>query len=153
MQDTSYIFRPIENTSEIDQLLNRKSQYADFKYVYENETIELLKRNFSLPGSMYCTVMDGEQFIGFVSCDRDWWESNHFFLREIFIEPAYQGQGLGQALMVMCIDHAKSQSAHGLVTQTAFGNVPMQRLCERNGFVRWPNPQWDEGITYKLLFT
>jgi GNAT superfamily N-acetyltransferase len=95
-------------------------------------------------------VSDEGKFVGFVSCDRDWWEDNRFFLREIFVSPDYQGQGVGRYLMQRCIDHARAHGAVELVTQTAYENIPMQQLCEKSGFVRWNNPQWTEGITYKL---
>ena len=39
-----------------------------------------------------------------------------------------------------------------IVTETAFENSPMQTLCSKFDFKEWNNPQWKEGITYKLLF-
>ncbi len=152
MPSFSYTVTPITDTSMIETLLGKSSHYEDFLYEYERDTIELLVRNFALPDSLYLMVTDDETFVGFVSCDRDWWEDNRFFLREIFVAPEYQGKGVGSYLMERCITHAKAHAAMELVTQTAFENIPMQQLCEKNGFVRWPNPQWSEGITYKFGF-
>ncbi len=150
MKDFTYTVTPITDITTIRTLLGKSSQYQDFVYVYQGDTIELLERNFTLPDSLYLMVTDTDTFVGFVSCDRDWWEENRFFLREIFVSPDYQGQGVGSYLMNRCINHARAHYALELVTQTAFENIPMQQLCEKNGFVRWPNPQWSEGITYKL---
>ena len=137
--------------SEIDQLLGKKSRHDDFEYLYGEETIELLKNNFDLPDSLYVLVTDNDKFVGFVSCDRGWWESDCYFLREIFIDPAHQGKGIGRTLVSMCIEHTRNNNAHTLVTQTAFENIPMQKLCEAFSFKEWDNPQWKEGITYKLV--
>ncbi len=144
-------YESVTSKSDIDQLLGKKSQYGDFEYSYGNETISLLKNNFDLPDSLYLLVKDGEKFAGFVSCDRDWWEDNCFFLREIFVDETYQGQGIGRELMARCVDHAQKRNALILVTQTAFENIPMQKLCESFGFQKWDNPRWQEGITYKLF--
>jgi GNAT superfamily N-acetyltransferase len=148
----SFTYKNITNAQDIEQLLGKSSHYNDFTYSYTDDTINLLKRNFSLPDSLYILVQDNDTFVGFVSIDKDWWEENSFFLREIFVESSYQGQGVGQSLMNKCISHAKEHGANQLVTQTALDNIPMQKLCEKNGLVRWDNPQWQEGITYKLVF-
>ncbi len=150
MTELPYTVTPITDVAALETLLGKSSQYQDFVYVYQGDTIELLERNFTLPDSLYLMVTDNGVFVGFVSCDRDWWEDNRFFLREIFISPDYQGKGVGSYLMQRCIDHARTHGAVELVTQTAVENIPMQQLCEKNGFVRWSNPQWTEGITYKL---
>ena len=141
---------PVGNKNELDDLLGRESHYRNFTYRYELPTIELLKSNFDLPDSLYLWVKDQGKFAGFLSCDRDWWEEDCFFLREIFVDPAQQGKGVGKELINRCIEHARANKAHTLVTQTAFENIPMQKLCELFGFQQRENPQWQEGITFKL---
>jgi len=141
----------ISDKTKIDDLLGKESRHGNFVYQYDADTITLLKRNFSLPDSLYIWVTNDDEFVGFVSCDRDWWEDGCFFLREIFVDPAFQGHGLGKSLVSRCIDHAEGKGALTLVTQTAFENIPMQKLCESLDFQRWENPQWDDGITYKLF--
>lgn len=130
--------------------MEKSSTYKNFVYTYTVETIELLKNNFELPDSLYMLVLDQDNFVGFVSVDSDWWEESSLFLRAIFIKPDYQGQGVGQSLMDICITHARECGALYLVTQTANENIPMQSLCDKNNFYRWDNPKWQEGITYKL---
>ncbi len=64
----------------------------------------------------------------------------------------FQQRGIGLELMQRCIAHAKKMDAMGVVTETAFENIPMQKLCAKCRFTEWKNPQWKEGITYKILF-
>jgi ribosomal protein S18 acetylase RimI-like enzyme len=142
----------IKDPSEIDVLRGKEAKFANLHYKYDSDTIALLKNNFLLPKSHYLIAKDGNEFAGFCSIDPDWWEPDFFFLREIFISENYQRQGLGEVLMRECIEHAKESGAVGVVTETAFENTPMQKLSEKCGFKQWDNPQWKDGVTYKLIF-
>ena len=119
---------------------------------FNKPTMDLLKKNFSLKDSLYLIAKKGEEVVGFCSVDRDWWEENFFFIREIFVDPKFQKLGIGKTLMSRCIEHARDKKATGVVTETAFSNSPMQKLCEKLGFTKWENPQWKEGVTYRLGF-
>ncbi len=143
-------YQNLTTTDELDILLGKESRYKDFHYLYETETIDLLKRNFTLVNGLYLFALHDAAFAGFVSCDTDWWEPNCFFLRELFVSPDFQGQKIGFTLVQKCIDHAKLHNAEKLITQTAHENIPMQTLCESFGFKKWDNPRWDDGINYKL---
>ncbi|MBI4121842.1 MAG: GNAT family N-acetyltransferase [Parcubacteria group bacterium] len=125
---------------------------ASFNYTYDKATINSLKKHFALKDSLYLLAKNGDEFVAFCSTDKGWWEDNFFFLREILVDPKFQKLGLGKQLMSRCIEHAKAKGALGVVTETAFDNAPMQTLCAKSGFTKWENPQWKEGITYKLLF-
>lgn len=139
---------PITTTSNLNLLHNKSS----FNYTYTKATIDLLKKNFGLKDSLYLIAKEGEEFAGFCSIDRDWWEENFFFIREILVDPKFQKLGLGQTLMSKCIEHAKTLKATGVVTETAFDNATMQALCAKLNFKKWENPEWKEGVTYKLMF-
>lgn len=125
---------------------------SSFNYTYDKATIDSLKKHFVLKDSLYLLAKKGKKFVAFCSTDRDWWEDNFFFIREILVDPNFRKLGFGKQLISRCIEHAKSKGAAGVVTETAFENSPMQTLCEKLGFTKWENPQWKEGITYKLLF-
>ncbi len=142
------VISAIKNENEIEILRERKS----FNYTYDNANIDLLKKNFKFDDSLYLLAKQGEKFAGFCSIDRDWWEDNYFFIREIFVDPDFQKLGVGSELMNRCIEHARSRKALGVVTETAFDNYPMQKLCEKLGFTKWDNPRWKEGITYRFMF-
>lgn len=138
----------MRNTKEIDFLRGKSS----FNYAYDKATIDSLKKHFALKDSLYLIAKKGPEFVAFCSTDRDWWEENYFFIREILVDPNFQKLGIGKTLMSKCIDHARSKKAVGVVTETAFDNLPMQNLCARFGFEKWNNPEWDKGVTYKLIF-
>ncbi|MBI5411720.1 GNAT family N-acetyltransferase [Candidatus Peregrinibacteria bacterium] len=139
-------YSTIKKAEAIEILRDKTS----FNYTFDQTTIELLKKRFALKDSLYILAKNNGEFTAFCSVDRDWWENNYFFIREILVDPNFQKLGLGQELMKRCIDHAKKKGAKGVVTETAFENVPMQKLCAKFGFQQWNNPQWKEGITYKL---
>ena len=146
MENISY--STIKEVEEIEILRNKTS----FNYTYDQATIESLKKHFTLKDSLYILAKSNGEFVAFCSTDRNWWENNYFFIREILVDPNFQKLGLGQELMKQCIDHAKNKEATGVVTETAFENIPMQKLCAKFQFQKWDNPQWKEGITYKLMF-
>ncbi|MFA6533889.1 MAG: GNAT family N-acetyltransferase [Patescibacteria group bacterium] len=142
------VIEVITNKKEIEILRGR----ASFNYIYDDATIELLKKNWALKDSLYLVAKRGAEFVGFCSIDRDWWEEGYFFLREILVDSSFQKLGIGQELAVRCLEHARNKKAIGVVTETARENIPMQKLCAKLGFQKWDNPKWREGITYKLIF-
>lgn len=146
----SVTIRKIEDINDIDVLLNRSSEFSDFVYSYDKEDIVRLKHNFTRSDSLYLLAEQGDEFVGYCSTDSEWWEADRFFLREIFIDPLCQKHGLGKELIKLCIDHAKNCGAVEMVTETAYENIPMQKLCSKLGFKEWNNPKWKEGVTYKL---
>jgi len=138
----------IKDVEEIEVLRNKSS----FEYKYDQSTIELLKKNFVLEDSLYILAKKDEEFVAFCSVDRDWWEDNYFFIREILVSPNFLKQNIGTEIMNRCINHAKEKNATGIVTETALNNIPMQKLCSNIGFKKWDNPHWKEGITFKIKF-
>lgn len=141
----------VTEPNNIDVLRGKISQFKNFNVAYDEETLNYLKTHLADEDSLYLIAKEGDAFAGFCSVDSDWWEDDYFFLREIFVEPTFQQRGIGLELMQRCIAHAKNMGAVGIVTETAFENVPMQKLCAKCGFQEWENPQWKEGITYKFM--
>ena len=142
------VYSNITDIEEIEILRDRVS----FEYSFDQDTIDLLKKNFTLKDSLYILAKSDDDFVAFCSVDRDWWEGNHFFIREILVDQKFQKQNIGMEIMNRCIEHAKKNGAKGIVTETAFENISMQRLCEKLGFKKWDNPTWKEGLTYKIIF-
>lgn len=140
----------ITQAKDIDVLQGRTSQYRNLHVRYDEATLDYLKAHLADAGSLYLLVKEGDAFAGFCSVDSDWWEQDYLFLREIFVEPAYQQRGIGLELMQRSIAHARQAGVAGIVTETAFENIPMQKLCTKCGFTVWENKDWQEGITYKL---
>ncbi|MBI2436267.1 MAG: GNAT family N-acetyltransferase [Candidatus Magasanikbacteria bacterium] len=146
--DDNIIIHSIIDEKEIDLLKDKTS----FRYTYDKATMDSLKEHFNLKDSLYLLAKKEQEFVAFCSIDRGWWEDNFFFIREILVDPHFQNLGMGKELMSRCIEHAKENKAVGVVTETAFENIPMQKLCEKFHFQKWHNSQWNEGITYKLIF-
>lgn len=146
------IYSIMQSPEEIEVLRDKSSRYDDLVLSYNQKTIDLLKKNFKLKNSLYIIAKQNNNFVGFCSIDCDWSEADYFMIREIFVESNFQKQKIGEKIMSMCIEHAKKCNAVGIVTETDFKNIPMQKLCEKLGFTKWENPQWKEGITYKLIF-
>lgn len=142
----------LTKANDIDVLRGKTSQFKNFNVQYDEETLDYLKIHLADEDSLYLIAKENDTFAGFCSIDSDWWEDAYFFLREIFVEPSFQQRGIGLELMQRCIAYAKNMGAVGVVTETAFENIPMQNLCAKCNFVEWDNPEWKEGITYKLLF-
>lgn len=141
-------YSKIKNVEGIEILRDKQS----FNYTFDNQLLDLLKKNFSLENGLYLLASSNDAFAGFCSIDKDWWEDGFFFIREILVDPKFYNQQVGYTLMNMCLDHAQEQGAVGVVTETDFENIPMQRLCQKVGFKKWDNPKWKDGITYKLVF-
>jgi GNAT superfamily N-acetyltransferase len=145
-------FSIITDGQEIEILRNVTSGYKNFVYRYDEETLNLLKKNLKYESSLYIVAKQDGNFVAFCSADPEWRENNYLFIREIFVKQDFQKQKIGEILIKKCIDHAKQKRATGLVTETAFENIPMQKLCAKLGFEKWDNSHWGKGITYKLLF-
>ena len=133
-------------------------KFNDFTAELFNFRNDLYSKNIKLGriniGEIYIKLIakKSTEFAAFCSIDKDWWEENLFFIREIFVDPKFQKLGIGKTMIGKCIEHAKDKKAIGIVTETDFKNTPMKNLCEKFNFKKWDNPRWKEGITYKLIF-
>lgn len=121
--------------------INILSGQSSFEYNFNQNIIDLLKKNFVLPDSLYILAKNNNEFVAFCSIDKDWWEDKFFFIREILVSPKFQRQNIGRNLLNQCIEHARNKGATGVVTETAFNNIPMQKLCSSLGFIKWDNPE------------
>jgi len=62
--------------------------------------------------------------------------------RMLAVSPAAQGQGVGAALVRLCIDRFREVGAPGIVLSTLHEMSPAHRLYERHGFGRLPERDW-----------
>ena len=62
--------------------------------------------------------------------------------RMLAVSPAAQGQGVGAALVRLCIDRFREVGAPGIVLSTLHEMSPAHRLYERHGFERLPERDW-----------
>ncbi len=65
-----------------------------------------------------------------------WSEALECYLAELYVVPAWRGQGIGRALMEAAIDHARARGADTMDLGTAETDVAARRLYESLGFDR-----------------
>jgi ribosomal protein S18 acetylase RimI-like enzyme len=75
--------------------------------------------------------------------------------RMLAVAPQAQGQGVGAALVKLCIDRFREVGAPGIVLSTLPSMHTAHRLYERHGFVRAPDRDWSpvpgvDLVTYHL---
>lgn len=59
--------------------------------------------------------------------------------RMLAVDPAAQGQGVGEALVRACIERSRAAGARALVIRVRDFSLAAQRLYDRLGFVRTPD--------------
>ena len=81
-------------------------------------------------------------------------------IMNIAVEPAYQGQGLGKALLRHVIEAARQQELERLIIKTGNSGIGQIALYQQQGFELigvnynyflqvYPNPIWENGIQCK----
>ena len=78
-------------------------------------------------------AMHGEQAVGFVTAYRVLSSVSAVekcLLNDLYVDPAYRGQGIGRQLIVHCATWAKSQGYAGIHWQTALDNHTAQRVYD-----------------------
>jgi ribosomal protein S18 acetylase RimI-like enzyme len=71
--------------------------------------------------------------------------------RMLVVDPAAQGQGVGQLLVSACLDRARAAGKHRMVISTDPRMTTAHRLYERLGFTRLPERDWSPMAGIDLL--
>jgi ribosomal protein S18 acetylase RimI-like enzyme len=71
--------------------------------------------------------------------------------RMLVVDPAAQGQGLGELLVTTCLDRARAAGKRRMVISTGTRMTAAQRLYERLGFTRLPERDWSPVPDIDLL--
>lgn len=88
-------------------------------------------------GSMLVAELDGE--VAGYACMARWRPKEgyrHSLENSVYVAPDHQGRGLGRALMVALIEHARAAGAHRMYADIEAGNTASIRLHESLGFER-----------------
>jgi len=72
-------------------------------------------------------------------------------IRMLAVLPAYEGRGIGEALVRACIDRARADDRSRVYLDTTQWMERAQRLYERIGFVRAPELDWEPATGVKLF--
>jgi ribosomal protein S18 acetylase RimI-like enzyme len=97
---------------------------------------------------LWVAVDDADRVLGTVTVTHDgspWREigrGEEGEFRMLAVSPDAQGQGVGAALVRLCIDRFREVGAPGIVLSTLHAMSPAHRLYERHGFVRVPERDW-----------
>ena len=94
------------------------------------------------PGGEIFFMLRSDQVIGTVALvpvNRKEADLTTFELAKMAIDPAFQGQGLGQKLLSHCIDWARSKGAQHIVLTTNDILKPALRVYQKAGFVEGPD--------------
>jgi GNAT superfamily N-acetyltransferase len=71
--------------------------------------------------------------------------------RMLVVDPAAQGQGVGQLLVTACLDRARTAGKRRMVISTDPRMTTAHRLYERLGFARLPERDWSPMSGIDLL--
>ena len=97
---------------------------------------------------LWVAVGDGDEVLGSVTVCHDgspWREigrGDEGEFRMLAVSPDAQGQGVGAALVELCVNRFREVGAPGIVLSTLPGMHAAHRLYERHGFVRAPDRDW-----------
>jgi GNAT superfamily N-acetyltransferase len=143
----------IHNKEELDSLKGKNTQYKSLNFSFSDKYLQDLKNLLDEKNPYQLFAKDEKgNFAGYIASADKKLSPNFLWIVELFIDPKYQGQGIASELIKRTIQEAKKKNLDGLITQTEFENIPAQNLYKKVGFFEISNPDWKDGITYKLKF-
>ncbi len=83
-------------------------------------------------------IFMGDELAGFYTC---WDENDHVWVNHFYIEPKYQGAGLGSKVLSMIIEAAEGKSKP--IRLMALKRSRANKFYLSNGFVRFKETEWD----------
>jgi ribosomal protein S18 acetylase RimI-like enzyme len=72
-------------------------------------------------------------------------------IRMLGVSPAARGRGIGEVLVLACLDAARRDGARRIRLHTQTSMRAAQRLYERLGFIRTPEHDWSPAPGIDLL--
>ena len=85
--------------------------------------------------------------------ERDLPDGSYMVLHALAIEPKLQGKGLGAEVVRFCTEKAKADGYKALRLDIVPGNLPAQKLYEKNGFKYAGDADLDRGIEHIPVFS
>lgn len=142
--------KKVKNKEELDILLGKNASFERLNFSFTEEYLNKLKN--SLSNGLQFFAFEEKEFAGYIASIKSTNWSGQLEIIELFVEPKYQGKGIGQQLIDKIVETAKADSLLGIIVQTEKENIPAQRLYEKKGFELIDNPNWNDGLTYSLFF-
>lgn len=143
----------IHNKNELELLKGKTAQYKGLNFSFSKKYLQKLKDLLGEKKSFQMFAKDDNgAFAGYIASAEKKERPCLLWIVELFIDPKYQGRGVGSSLLEQTIQEAKKKNLDGLITQTEFENLPAQNLYKKVGFIEIDNSDWKDGITYQLKF-
>jgi len=94
----------------------------------------LLSEFAASSGFVGWVAQEGDRLIGAMFARRKtWWTNDELFVEELFVDPYFQGKGIGKALLDTAEQHCREQSLGG-VTLLTNRHMPAKAFYEKNGY-------------------
>ena len=114
-------------------------QWIEESYGVEPHDRELLDHPFenviAQGGEIFFALVDfvAAGTVAMVKMDEE-----HFELAKMAVSPEFRGRKIGDALMLACIDHARSHGAKSIILESNTKQEAAIRLYRKHGFVEVP---------------
>ncbi len=146
--------KKVSNKDELDILKDKTAQFNDLTFSFSEKYLIDLKILLDEKNAYQIIAKDdNDDFVAYIASAEKNLRPGFLWIVELFVLPAYQGKGVATEMISMCIKEAKNKKLNGLITQTEFKNIPAQNLYKKMGFVEIDNPDWKDGITYRISFS
>ncbi len=145
-------FSKINFPKELDKLKDKSASYKNLKFSFSDDYILKLKQLIGeLNSYQIFAKNEKDEIVGYIA-GMEKLHLDYFTIHELFVDPNYQGSGIGTKLVGKVLQYTKETGLKGVKVQTEFENVPAQRLYKKFGFIKLNNSDWSGGITYQLNF-
>ena len=81
----------------------------------------------------YVAVENGDLIVGLFAHEKIWWNNSEVFIEEMFVNPEYQGKGIGTSLLLEVEKYIKEKGLAGITLSTN-KYAPAPKFYEKNGF-------------------
>jgi len=125
-----------ENLTEMAELY-RKAFAGDPWNDDWSDTEQLMEYIREISGSYHSLHfglrIDGKLAAVSIGMIRHWWEGTNYNLEELYVDPDYQGQGIGTRFMQQITEEIRGRGLAGIFLQTD-NDKPAFRFYHKNGF-------------------
>ncbi len=143
----------IRDKKEIEILKGKSARYEGLNFSFSEQYLQTLKDLLAEKHAFQMFAKDGDgSLAGYIASVEKEARPKFLWIIELFVDPKYQGKGIGSSLLERVVQEAKKKNLKGLVVQTEFENIAAQNLYKKAGFKEIDNPVWKDGITYMLRF-
>lgn len=81
----------------------------------------------------YVAEENGNLIAGLFAHEKIWWNNSEVFIEEMFVNPEYQGKGIGTSLLLEVEKYIKEKGLAGITLSTN-KYAPASKFYEKNGF-------------------